>query len=267
MKRKVKKYESLINREEGYLDVIKADLVSEKTKTEGAYEKQDFSRAEVGISSRVLNYWMEKDLLPKEAHKEPSKWKAFDLPGAVWVRALARMREFGLSIDKIQDVKQNIYIYDKNSESRILFEYHLALALKTKLDPHIVILPDGSSDIVAFEEVPILKDMQGDPHMMLISIKSLLKEFDFVTSMNHPLLRPLQGEINLLGAVRNGSKKVSAYMKKGKIDEISVTDVYSVKNRKAAEGEIKESGGFGSIGTSYGDGKAQSLKVEKIKRL
>jgi DNA-binding transcriptional MerR regulator len=93
-----------------YLDTI-LEPIDSITLTEGLAKTidlnftQDFVIQDIGISSRVMNYWNEMGLMPAKPRTENSTYR-FNFSELLWFFLVRELREFGYSINNIKDLKE-----------------------------------------------------------------------------------------------------------------------------------------------------------------
>jgi hypothetical protein len=71
--------------------------------------KREFSISEAGVSSRVFNFWMQKEIIniPKDFS---SKWTKLNFIDYVWLCMVRDLREIGLPIEVIKKIKEQVFI-------------------------------------------------------------------------------------------------------------------------------------------------------------
>jgi len=67
---------------------------------------------EVGISSKLLNDWIESGIVNK-VEVEDNKWRLFSLSEAIWIKFVGELRYFGVSIAQIKIIKENVCEFNK----------------------------------------------------------------------------------------------------------------------------------------------------------
>ena len=67
---------------------------------------------EVGISSKLLNDWIEFGIVNK-VEVEDNKWRLFSLSEAIWIKFVSELRYFGVSLPQIKNIKENICEFNK----------------------------------------------------------------------------------------------------------------------------------------------------------
>jgi DNA-binding transcriptional MerR regulator len=92
-----------------YLDTLlePADapsLMEALAKTVDLNFSQDFVIQDIGVSSRIMNHWNEKGLMPLKLRIENSTYR-FNFTELIWFNVVKELREFGFSLKKIKDIR------------------------------------------------------------------------------------------------------------------------------------------------------------------
>lgn len=236
-------------------------------KNKAAFNDRRHTVGETKISYRAINHWGESGLLP-DGCKDASGWKKFTLVEVIWLRIIERMRGFGLPLNNIKAVKENIMEWDSKEERYKYFEYYLAEALSTKYDSYIVILSDGVADLASSMELQNTKALLGPKHLLLISLKAVLKEFGFKVPGSSDLIALTDAEKDLLGSIRfENNDEVKAKVAGGEILETEATRVYKdlPKNHEITD-EFRKGRLYGRVETNFEDGRSQSVRTTKKRR-
>ena len=77
------------------------------------------------ISPRVLNHWIKNGLIEDE-RPEGKGWHRFSSSDMFWIKTLIELRGFGLSIEKLKSVKQELEIGGDSESKRPLLEFYIA---------------------------------------------------------------------------------------------------------------------------------------------
>ncbi len=103
-----------INKIADFLELIKQPERLEKLFK--SYHSQLHARSlqikEVGISSKLLNDWIEFGIVDK-VDVEDNKWRLFSLSEAIWIKFVSELRYFGVSLPQIKSIKENICEFNK----------------------------------------------------------------------------------------------------------------------------------------------------------
>lgn len=241
----------------------------EKTaETRRALNTRRFTVGETDISYRVINHWHANGILPEGVKDQTGGWRKFTFVEIIWMRAVTKLRDFGFSLENIAMVRDKIMQWEKKTEDYPLFEFYVVEAWTTHLDPYIICLSDGNAELLTSAEIERAKIIIGSKDMLLISLKSLLKE-QKVTPKKPVTLFELSGkEIDLLSEIRlNGNKEVKVKVKNGHLDEIEMTKIYpEAPPLEDINRVLKQEGAFAEVVTKYESGKKQSAEVKTRKR-
>tara|TARA_B110000285_G_C15102764_1_gene605982 strand:+ start:165 stop:1088 length:924 start_codon:yes stop_codon:yes gene_type:complete len=74
-----------------------------------------YSIGDIGLNSRILNYWEKKGLFLKE--HDPRKRKKFDLVDSVWMKMIQKLRQFDISLVAINNIKNLLVSRPEINES------------------------------------------------------------------------------------------------------------------------------------------------------
>lgn len=109
------------------------------------YNQRDISPAQLGITSRQINYWIDKALVPyveKQQPKEPvvdgfdsrindvmdtkTKWIRLNLSQAVWVCIIKELIAFGVHVDKLMELTKSVWQKPRRDKyADDVFKYHI----------------------------------------------------------------------------------------------------------------------------------------------
>ncbi|MSR78668.1 MAG: MerR family transcriptional regulator [Candidatus Taylorbacteria bacterium] len=221
------------------------------------------------IAYRVINHWAQKNLLPEGCRSQNGTWRKFTTIELVWLNVIVRLRDLGLSLEKIASITKQIMKWEAESQSYPIFEYCFALALASNSDPYVIYLFDGKADIATSREIESAKTIIGSRDMLLISIKSILSQMGYSPLAPSPLLSLNRNEKKLLNEIRSDANtEVTARVKSGVISDINRT-VSQVENPKFVElrNSFKQSNGFGEILLKFSEGVIQTAIVKHNERL
>jgi len=119
-----------INKFSDYIDLAKNPEMFEKTYK--SYSEHIHARTlhikEVGISSKLLNDWVEAGIVNKPVVID-NKWRLFSLSEAIWIKFVAELRYFGVTLPQIKIIKERACEFNKE------FFNELSDALKAVPNP------------------------------------------------------------------------------------------------------------------------------------
>jgi DNA-binding transcriptional MerR regulator len=101
------------------------------------------------ISSRVLNHWYEKGIIIDD-RPDNKGWKKFSFSDAAWVTIVIKLRKFGLSLDKIKHVKEQLDYFnkiDKVSKCSLL-DFYLMIAMNSGIPIKLVVFESGQAEML-----------------------------------------------------------------------------------------------------------------------
>lgn len=228
-----------------------------------------FTVGKSGVSYRVINHWVEKNLLPEGCQGENGEWKKFTFVELVWLKAILRLREFGMSLEKLAIIKKEIMKWNIKNNCYPLFEYYVAQAKASDADPYIIVWADGNADVASMTEINNSTMFFSEEDTLLISLKSIISKMGVLTSKSEAQETLSRNEKELIRTVRfEGSKEVKAKINNHEVSEIETIRTYpDTSEMSKIHAELRDNGSFGEITTKYGDGKKQSLQVKKRKKL
>ncbi|MEI6058796.1 MAG: MerR family transcriptional regulator, partial [archaeon] len=226
-----------------------------------------YTVGDTGISYRMINYWSENGVLP-DGIQDGSGWKRFSLIELVWLRVVQKLRGFGLPFPNISRTLKCIMDWDKKLDEYPMFEFYSTLARASKLDPYVVVLPNGLADLATSEELELSKKLSGNSSMIFISLKDVLHSMNIKTAKPEVLYGLTDPEFQLLFSVRSRDvKEVSAKMKEGNIKELEKTKIYSNDvSPYEMEKELNRNSSFGRIEIKHDHGKRQESVLKTKER-
>lgn len=236
--------------------------------TREALNKRRFTVGGTDTSYRVINHWHSIGILPEGVTDEGAGWRKFTFIELIWIRAVNKLREFGFSLEKIVNVREQIMQWESDTENYPLFEFYIVEAWTTKLDPYIVCLSDGTAELLTSAEIERAKIVIGSKDLLLISLKSLLKEQKMNVIGPTALFDLSPEELEMLQAIRlDENKEVKAKIKKGNVSELEVTKMYpEAPPLEDINKVLKQDGSYAEVVTKYENGKKQSAEVKTKKK-
>jgi len=224
------------------------------------------------INYRTMNYWAKNKILPDGVIN--NGWKKFNLCELVWLKIVEKMREFGMDLNKIAESNYWIMQWDSKKDNYTWFEFYLSLALLSRLDPYVIVLPDGYAELATTGELESLKiGWDFNPNIsksiLLISLKEILAKLGFkVKSVR--LLEDLKGlDREIYEMIHFNLKKdseVTIRLKKdGGVREIVRSKKFS--NPTGSNDVDIHSDFFGDKIERYENGKLQSTEIKERHRL
>jgi DNA-binding transcriptional MerR regulator len=230
--------------------------------------EKKFKVSDTDVKYRVVNHWEEKGLLPDNLRKDSEGWRRFSFVEFIWLKVVEQLRSFGVPTDVIKNAKDRIMDFDKGDNSYLLFEYYVAKARASTLDPYVVVTQNGLSDVGSLSEIESMKSFHGNQSYILISLKNIMEELGLKVTKPEVLFSLTKEEVEILCTLRlEDVDSIKIRMKNGKINEIDTDKVFSGINLNKLKKEIGESGDYADITARFEKGKEQSVKVSKKKKV
>ena len=244
------------------------DTKGEFKSTKEFINKRQYTVGTTKLSYRNINHWGSSGLLPEGVKDDGTGWRKFTFIEVVWLKILERVREFGLSIEKIAKARDTAMEWDPNTDTYPIFEYYVIKAWASKADPYVVFLIDGTAEVLTSVEIEKHKLLSGSNDLLAISLKSVLKEMGRNPIKPHMLFELSSKEVDLLEEIRlKGNKEVKVKVKNGQLDEIEMTRMYpEAPPLEDINRDLKQEGAFAEVVTKYESGKKQSAEVKTKKR-
>ena len=139
-------------------------FVYSDSKIKHRLNKQTQKIGENQISSRVLNHWYEKGIIIDD-RPENKGWKKFSFSDAVWVTIVIKLRKFGLNLEQIKLVKEQLDYYnklDKVSKCSLL-DFYLVVALTSKIPVKLVVFESGQAELVRQIDIDLANTIDSIP--------------------------------------------------------------------------------------------------------
>lgn len=216
------------------------------------------------VTYRVLSSWDSAGLLPRGVNTKG--WRRFSLPEIVWLEAIKRMRDFGVTFGEITKIKDAVMIWNEKVERYAEFEYYVSKALLSSDDPYIVVQKDGA-DIGTTHEIERSKILLGSRDMLLISLKSILGDLGYKPVKSDNLFALSNDEKEALFAIRRGgNKSVKLKTKNKTITEVDMSWMGESLSMKDVEKLLTEKGFYGGVEIKSENGSIVGKVVNQKKR-
>lgn len=211
------------------------------------FAEKIFSVKDTGVSNRTINNWDQNDLIEDE-REEKSNWRKFSFIELTWIRIIAKLREFGLPLEKIHTTKESLINFgdvDKDKpfhESTTLFEFYLFLIISKQEPVYILVYLNGSADLATYNQLTSNISYQIIDSYLTIRLNKIVNQL-LPSIDTKPVIQPkvhlLDDELDLVLALRDKSfTEIRAIKKDGKIDRIELSR--DIDPRKKLGDLIKE---------------------------
>lgn len=221
---------------------------------------------DLDITYRIIGNWDSNNLLPSSL-REGNGWRKFTFVELVWIYIIKHLREFGLSLEKIEYTKDCIMIFDEKSKTYNSFEYYVIKSWKSNEDPYLMVAQDGYAEIGTFSGMRKMNNLIGFHDRILISLAMIVEEIGNKTEEKLELLELDEKYKELVYQIKSKNKQeIKIKTKNGDISEIESSYNENPVILSEIRKQIKQDGSFGSISIPFENGKYQNIKVTKGKR-
>lgn len=125
------------------------------------FNEQKYTIGEENISSRVLNHWYEMGLITDDRVDKKS-WKKFSASELLWIRIIIKLRNFGLDLKRIKQVKEQIHYYSKKDivSNCPLLDFYMLVAISSTIPIKFIVFESGQAEIVRQVDIEIASQFQ-----------------------------------------------------------------------------------------------------------
>lgn len=228
-----------------------------------------YTAKQTGLTPRVINHWKTFNVLPEGLEVEKESWAKFSLIEIVWLRITKRLRNFGVSLEHLVEIKEQIMDWDERRAKYPEYEYFIAKTIADKFEAFIVILSDFRAYIATPEEIEASKKIFGDTDMLLISIRAVLREMNVpILKSGNSLFSVTEDQKEVLKSLNNKITELRVYKNNKKI--LGVDEISETNNPKAINdtiNEMKKNKEYGGIETKTVNGQIVHLRKTKKRKL
>ena len=123
-------------------------LFSESPLKDGM-NKQKYPLGDKIISSRVLNHWYDMGIVTDD-RPEGKGWKKFSLSEIIWLVIVKRLRNFGLDLQRIKQVKEQLdrYNSEENKSKCPLLDFYVVVAMTSTVPIKLIVFESGQAELV-----------------------------------------------------------------------------------------------------------------------
>lgn len=106
--------------------------------------RRQYSINEPSVTPRVLHHWYQVGII-SDRRTNGKGWSKFSFAELVWIKLIIRLREFGLSLDKIKKAKEDLikYAVEDTYSMFPLLDFYLLYARSYKHSVDLRIFEDG----------------------------------------------------------------------------------------------------------------------------
>ncbi len=182
------------------------------------------------ISPRTVNYWTEIGVLDKSPLQESNKWHKFSFVDIVFIHLAAKLRDFGLNLEKIKTTKHNLYrlisLKDENGTeifktplSILEMAILLAFALKNHGNVYLLITNSGQATYMTEESLVLNREQYNLPDAYIyLNLNDLLNKNEFINKIRAKIRHETQKY-----ALDDNEKQVFDALRQDNLEQLSVT--------------------------------------------
>jgi len=151
--------------------------------------QRQYSLSEPSVTARVLHHWYQTGII-SDRRTDGKGWSKFSFTELVWIKLIIRLREFGLSLDKIKIAKGDVSKYAAQDAGSIfpLLDFYLLYARSYKHSVNLRIFEDGHLLIGREAELQNVQPHQLNGNDFLtLSLNQVVKEVIRKVSATHLL--------------------------------------------------------------------------------
>ena len=221
-----------------------------------------FKMSDTSISYRAITNWDKLGLLPQGVASEG--WRRFSLVELLWIKAVKKMRTFGMSLEQIASFKESVMDWNKKTKTYPYFEYYIASAMLSKSDPYIVI-SNSSVAVMTMDDIETHKSISGSVSLLIISIREILKSVGFEPKQDPYSLWLLSNiEEEILHSLRSGNQReVLVKVRDFKPSDLEVSEEIDPNLWQEIEKDFAQKGVYASTTEQIVNGKKKSKKVTR----
>lgn len=255
-------------------------LLSEQPERLDELRTKQYDINNISQSHRVINSWESIGILD-DTRKNNKGWRKFSLSDIVWITIITKLREFGLSIEKIKKTKESLLspvtVTDRNTKTGLTALDWLCLRILLLTDrgnTYLLVEEDGTATVMMPRNFNINHTLGNIPDSYIyINVNKLLGTvITGITVWDDKQFVLSDEDIELISALKNSIPKRPTIVrseldKNGKITFIE--QEYNVKPQefggihetinKFKYGKIKEA--------NFRDGKMDHLIISRLKKI
>ena len=236
------------------------------------FNQQTYTIGEEKLSSRVLNHWYQSGIITDD-RLDNKGWKKFSFSEIVWISIVIKLRKFGLDLQRIKKVKEQIDYYNtKDSKSKCpLLDFYMLVAITSTIPIKFIVFESGQAEIVKQSDIDIANQLNLiNEDFISIDINKLLDKaltkkkvkadyFNSIKTSDNPLFTQIKESLS-----KNNIQSVTI---KTNDKDYLIDEVFFTKDGREARA-IKNMVEYGRLIENMTAGKStyQIIKQKKIKK-
>lgn len=231
--------------------------------------KKKYSVKDTDIAYRVINHWDEEGLLPEQFRNSEEGWRKFSFIDIIWIHIVRELRNFGLPISSIKQIRERTLSWNENERAYLWFEYYVIKTMLSSMDAYLAVTSDGMANFAFSRQIENSKEIYGSRSFILVSLKEILNSLKVHCEYPEILWSLSPDEQELISTARlDDVDEISIKKNSGKWFRLDSKKSYSGSNLiNKITSEIKERGEFAEITINFQGGKDESVGVVRKKKL
>lgn len=236
------------------------------------------------LTYRIINSWESVGLIDDERDSEGVGWRKFSQIDMAFIAIINRLRNFGMSTDKIKKVKEYLYTsvgdqfspLSKEKQPKVLrdttllecFYFRVALPIVDD-NTYLLLEYDGTATFMGEDDINLnLLDKKLPDVYLLINLNLVLEKLVRSDKIRYIVKKPVQvseSELEIFKTLREDSVD-NILIKKDKTGKPDLLEKEYNINLKEVGGlhNVIQKFEFGKIkDTNFRDGKMETVKVSK----
>lgn len=230
------------------------------------------------LSYRLINHWQKAGLLD-ESRQDSKGWRKYSLIDLLWIRIIVILREFGVSLQNLRKVKQDLlgeskpymlfskeHGWMKSIRKDHTLEYAIVEAILRQREFFIIIFQDFTCDVATTAEIAMSREVGATDCFIQISINPLLQALfpESDIRVNKREFEVTDDELAVIAKLRTEDvESISIRKRDGKVYLI---ESKTLKDVRTPLKDILREGDFQTVEIHQKDGNIASIKqIKKVR--
>jgi DNA-binding transcriptional MerR regulator len=240
-------------------------------RTHQTLNEKRFTLKRSDVGTRVINHW-ESQGVTEDPREGGSGWRRFSILDLVWLHAVARLRSFGMPMEKLKRARKSLEDLPsfslKDGPTVTLYEFYVTQAML--LQPvFLIVFEDGEVELLAEGQSSegLTRMIGGLADHVRISLNGILRKLfpkvDLTPEVDVPL-HVSDEEVHVLLTLRTGNyESVTLKYRDGEIERIEAEE--EVPERRIID--ILKEADFQDVTIKRRDGKEVHVSRTLLKKL
>ncbi|MDR0726646.1 MAG: hypothetical protein LBF37_01120 [Rickettsiales bacterium] len=229
---------------------------------------------------RAINSWDAADLLDDERPITGQGWRKFSIVELFWIKIIANLREFGLSVEKIKKTKSILFrpveipseLKPRHRKLRVnVIEWALirTIAISKGGNTYLLVESDGDADIMTPREFAMNSLTELIPEMYLyLNLNKLARQIlgDQIKLWPDKIFYLDETEMELLKSIRIENSDHVTFERKDGVDLINEKTNVNPKNYDGLH-NVLDKFKYGNIEGTFKNGSLDFIKISRQKRI